>query len=75
MPTGQPDPPASESPFAASYADQLIREAMEAGEFDDLAGAGRPIPGAGTVDDEMWWVRAWLKRNRLPEDQEPKSSE
>ena len=58
-----------------TYADRLIREAMEAGEFEDLAGTGQPIPGAGTVDDEMWWVRSWLKRNRLPESQESNSPE
>ncbi len=45
-------------------ADRLIRKAMEAGEFDDLPGTGKPIPGAGTVDDELWWVRSWLKRNQ-----------
>lgn len=37
---------------------------MEAGEFDDLAGFGKPIPGAGRVDDDLWWIRSWVKRNR-----------
>lgn len=36
---------------------------MERGEFDDLPGSGRPLPDAGKPYDEMWWVRAWLKRN------------
>lgn len=77
MPTGRPDPrrakasrfppPASQ----ASVADRLIQEAMEAGEFDDLSGIGQPIPGAGTMDDESWWVRSWLKRNQ---DQESPNS-
>jgi hypothetical protein len=44
--------------------ERLIREAMEAGEFDDLPGAGKPLPGAGVPDDDLWWVRDWLKRNR-----------
>lgn len=48
-----------------SLPERLIREASEAGEFDDLLGAGKPIPGAGTVDDELWWVRAWLERNEI----------
>ncbi len=43
--------------------ERLIREAVESGEFDDLPGTGKPIPGAGTVDDEYWWVRDWVKRN------------
>lgn len=77
MPTGQPDPrflDASESEAEPEYvasvdvvrghAERLIRKAMEAGEFDDLPGTGKPIPGAGTVDDELWWVRSWLKRNQ-----------
>lgn len=45
-------------------AERIIRKAMEAGEFDDLPGTGKPIPGAGTVDDELWWVRSWLRRNQ-----------
>lgn len=43
----------------------MIREAIEKGEFDDLPGEGRPIPGAGGVDDDLWWVRRWVKRNRI----------
>ena len=46
-----------------SLPERLIRLAMDAGEFDDLPGQGRPIPGAGTPDDDLWWVRGWLKRN------------
>jgi hypothetical protein len=56
-------------------ADRLIREAMQAGDFDDLPGTGQPIPGAGTVDDEIWWVRKWLERNRDPSDQRSSKSE
>lgn len=59
MPTGSPD--CSEHPV-----ERVIREAMEAGEFDDLKGTGKPIPGAGKVDDELWWVRRWVRRNRYP---------
>ncbi len=46
------------------HVDRLIREAMERGEFDDLPGKGKPIPGAGIKDDEYWWFRRWVKRNR-----------
>lgn len=74
MPTGQPDPSLAFSDPAETRADRLIREAMETGQFDDLAGSGKPIPGAGTVDDDLWWVRSWLERNRGPRDQEPSSS-
>ncbi len=62
-----------------SHVDRLIREAKERGDFDDLPGTGKPIPGAGIKDDEMWWVRRWLKRNLSadqpdPETQDPRSS-
>ncbi len=49
-------------------ADRLIREAMESGDFDDLPGAGRPLPGAGTADDEYRWLRDWVKRNQINPD-------
>lgn len=58
---------------AESYPERLIREAIEAGEFDDLTGTGRPIPGRGTRDDELWWVRTWVRRNRA-QDSDPNSS-
>ncbi|HEX6946594.1 MAG TPA: DUF1992 domain-containing protein [Acidimicrobiia bacterium] len=45
-------------------AERLIREAIEAGDFDDLPGAGKPIPGAGQPDDPLWWVRGWVQRIR-----------
>jgi len=47
-----------------SLPERLIREAIETGEFDNLAGAGKPIPGAGVPDDDLWWVREWLERKR-----------
>jgi hypothetical protein len=57
-----------------SYPERLIREAIEAGEFDELRGIGKPIPGRGTTDDDLWWVREWVSRNRA-QDQEPINSE
>lgn len=47
-----------------THIDRVIKEAVARGEFDDLPGAGKPIPGAGTKDDEGWWLRRWVKRNR-----------
>lgn len=74
MPTGQPDSHQRDV-REVRYVDRIIREAMEAGEFDDLPGTGKPIPGAGRVDDDLWWVRSWFQRNRQPDDQDPASSE
>lgn len=48
-----------------SLVDKQIREAIERGEFDNLPGAGKPIPGAGRPDDELWWVRQKLREEGL----------
>ncbi len=48
-----------------SWVDRAIREAEERGAFADLPGAGKPIPGAGQPDDELWWVKAKLRREKL----------
>ena len=47
-----------------SWVDQQIREATERGEFDNLPGAGEPIPGQGMPEDENWWLRAYLAREQ-----------
>jgi hypothetical protein len=43
-----------------SWIDRQIREGAERGEFDALSGTGKPIPGRGQPDDELWWVRRKL---------------
>jgi len=40
-----------------SWIDRQIREAEQRGEFDDLAGAGRPLPDLDKPFDELWWVK------------------
>ncbi|MFD2422098.1 DnaJ family domain-containing protein [Amycolatopsis pigmentata] len=40
-----------------SWVERQIREAQEAGRFDNLPGAGKPLPGLGLPYDELWWVR------------------
>jgi Domain of unknown function (DUF1992) len=49
-----------------SWVDKQIREAIERGEFDNLPGAGKPLPGLGEPDDELWWLKGYLRRERLP---------
>lgn len=46
------------------YAERLIREALEAGEFDDLP-RGKPLPLTGGPLPEAWWVKEKLKREGL----------
>lgn len=48
-----------------SWIDKQIREAQERGEFDDLPGAGKPLPGRGQPDGEDWWLKAWVRRENL----------
>lgn len=48
-----------------SWVDRQIREAAERGEFDDLPGAGKPLPGAGEPHDELWWIRGYVEREGL----------
>ncbi|MEU1688271.1 DUF1992 domain-containing protein [Micromonospora sp. NPDC005707] len=45
-----------------------IRSAQERGEFDNLPGAGKPIPGRDLPYDEGWWIRSFLEREQLPGD-------
>jgi len=49
-----------------SAVDREIRLAQERGDFDNLPGAGKPLPGAGQPDDELWWVKGYLQREKLP---------
>lgn len=46
-------------------AERRIREAQEAGEFSNLPGFGKPIPGIDDVLDDNWWVKDKLKREQL----------
>lgn len=48
-----------------SFADEQIRAAQAAGEFDHLPGLGKPIPGDDIPHDENWWLREKIKRERL----------
>ncbi len=48
-----------------TWIDKQIREATERGEFDDLPGTGKPLPGADKPHDENWWVKGLLEREGL----------
>ncbi len=49
-----------------SWVERQIREATERGEFDDLPGAGKPLPGLNGRDDEDWWIKGFLEREKIP---------
>jgi DnaJ-like protein len=48
-----------------SWTEQQIRRAQEEGEFDDLAGAGEPLPDLRGAYDPLWWVKKLVQREHL----------
>jgi len=48
-----------------SATEKAIREATERGEFDDLPGKGKPLPGLADTGED-WWVRRYVQREGLP---------
>lgn len=46
-------------------ADNRIRQAMEEGQFDDLPGLGRPIPDIDEPYDPEWWIKKWMRREKM----------
>jgi len=45
--------------------DRQIREAVERGEFENLPGSGRPLPGYGEGYDEEWWLKDLVRRENI----------
>ncbi|MCC6313708.1 MAG: DUF1992 domain-containing protein [Thermomicrobiales bacterium] len=48
-----------------TWVERQIREASERGDFDNLPGAGKPIPGLDRPHDEMWWIKEKMRRENL----------
>ncbi|HWB13090.1 MAG TPA: DUF1992 domain-containing protein [Pirellulales bacterium] len=48
-----------------SFVERQIREAQEAGAFDNLPGLGKPIPELEEPEDDLWWVKSLLKREKV----------
>jgi hypothetical protein len=46
-------------------AEQRIQEAQADGQFENLPGFGKPIPGIDEPHDELWWVKDKLKREQI----------
>jgi hypothetical protein len=58
------DPKRKSGETFEGYAERLIREAQEAGEFDALP-RGKPLPLSGGQLPEAWWAKEKLKREGL----------
>jgi hypothetical protein len=48
-----------------TWIEKQIRDAQERGEFDNLPGAGKPIPDLGKPHNDLWWVSAKMRREKL----------
>lgn len=49
----------------AEQAEAAIKQAEARGDFDNLAYAGKPIPGLGATLDPDWWVKGLIEREQL----------
>jgi hypothetical protein len=47
-----------------TWIDAQIRVAREQGAFDNLPGAGKPLPNLGEEYDPLWWVKQLLQREQ-----------
>jgi hypothetical protein len=47
----------------ARWVDLQVQKAIERGEFDDLPGAGKPLPPLD--DDPNWWLKKLIERERI----------
>jgi hypothetical protein len=48
-----------------TWIDAQIRVAREKGAFDNLPGAGKPLPNLDQAHDPLWWVKQFLQREQL----------
>ena len=56
---------ASSAAERAAYVEVAIQQAIRRGEFDNLPGAGKPIPGLGESHDPDWWIRRKIESEQL----------
>ena len=52
----------------ASWIDRQIAEAEERGAFDNLPGAGQPLPRRGGEDACESWLRDYMRREGVSSD-------
>ncbi|KHK95802.1 molecular chaperone DnaJ [Microbacterium mangrovi] len=49
----------------AAFVETAIQQAIRRGEFDNLPGAGKPLPGLGDRHDPDWWIRRKIQTEKL----------
>jgi len=50
------------------WVEAQIKQAQDRGEFENLAGAGKPIPKLADPHDSDWWVKDFIKREKIEAD-------
>ena len=50
------------------WVEAQIQQAQKQGEFDDLAGAGKPLPKLADPHDSDWWVKDFIRREKIETD-------
>lgn len=50
------------------WVEAQIRQAQNRGEFDDLAGAGQPLHKLADPHDPDWWVKDFIRREKIETD-------
>jgi Domain of unknown function (DUF1992) len=48
-----------------TWIEAQIRVAMEDGAFDNLPGAGKPLPNIGQEYDPLWWQKQLVQREQI----------
>ena len=64
----EPQSAAPAAPTAAdraAYVETAIQQAIRRGEFDNLPGAGKPLPGLNGRHDPDWWIRRKIESEQL----------
>lgn len=49
----------------AAYVETVIQQAIRRGDFDNLPGAGKPLPGLADHHDPDWWIRRKIQTEKL----------
>lgn len=49
----------------AAWVEIQLQQAIRRGEFDNLPGAGKPIPGIDAPYDPDWWLKRLIERERI----------
>lgn len=56
---------ANQDAHRSAWVEIQVQQAIRNGEFDNLPGAGKPIPGIDAPYDPDWWLKRLIERERI----------